>query len=591
MCGIWCAVGAHCHLRPCEETLRLLERRGPDSGGRSQITLERTATTGQPETTYVTFHSTVLSLRGHDTVGQPHRSSSGSTLCWNGEAWEIAGHSPLLDNDTEAVANLLDSKACTPCEPMSRSDAVHERARAMAKALAQIVGPYALVYHDSSNDILYFGRDFLGRRSLLIRKTSNGALLISSVAGVVSGQDGTAWAEVEADGLYHIDLTTSGADRDSHYVVNKVIPYLSLNRSLAPTHTRLNISAPAVHHLEELLASSLRRRVDNIRTPLTVSPISHLAILFSGGLDCTVLARIVHDIYPLHLSIDLLNVAFENPRVHKSHSSRGTTAYELCPDRITGRASLAELMRVCPERTWVFIAIDIPYTETMAHRQNVVDLMQPHNTEMDLSISYALYFASRGIGLGLSSVDTSTTDTVHATGARVLLSGLGADELFGGYQRHATAFNRDGFTGLLDELDLDIGRLGKRNLGRDDRVISHWGREARFPFLDEDLLAWAMAAHVTEKCGFGESEVTQETMEDESELLEPGKKVLRCLAWKLGMQQVAKEKKRAVSPYELLLWVFDSDGHVDAIRCSNGEDGNRQDEGHAALELRRLAAI
>ncbi|KAK0253447.1 hypothetical protein LTR91_013476 [Friedmanniomyces endolithicus] len=562
MCGIWCAVSTHRPIWPCAETLRLLERRGPDSSGRSQVTLERTATTGQPETTYVTFYSTVLSLRGHGTVGQPHRSSSGSTLCWNGEAWEIAGHSPLLDNDTEAVANLLDSKACTPCEPMSRSDAVHERARAMAKALAQIVGPYALVYHDSSNDILYFGRDFLGRRSLLIRKTPDGALLVSSVAGAVSGQDETAWSEVEADGLYYVDLRMSGTNCDSQYIVHKVpyyfassgakapgssvIPSLSLNRSIPPTYTRLNISAPAVCHLEQLLISSLRRRVNNIRTPVAVPPISHLAILFSGGLDCTVLARLAHDIYPTNQTIDLLNVAFENPRVHKSHSSGSTNPYELCPDRITGRASHAQLIRVCPGRNWIFVAIDVPYTETMAHKQNVIDLMQPHNTEMDLSICSALYFASRGIGISSSSSDLPLPETMYTTGVKVLLSGLGADELFGGYQRHATAFNRNGFTGLLDELDLDIGRLGKRNLGRDDRVISHWGREARFPFLDEDLLAWAMNAPVTEKCGFGESEVSQEQMEDESELLEPGKKVLRCLAWKLGMKQVAKEKKRAI---------------------------------------------
>ncbi|KAK0267951.1 hypothetical protein LTR35_015883 [Friedmanniomyces endolithicus] len=547
MCGIWCAISTHRPVWPCAETLRLLERRGPDSSGRRQVTLERTASTGQPETTYVTFHSTVLSLRGHGTVGQPHRSSSGSTLCWNGEEWEIAGHPPLLDNDTEAVANLLDSKACTPCEPLSRSETVHERARAMAKALAQIVGPYALVYHDSSNNILYFGRDFLGRRSLLTRKTSDGALLISSVAGVISGQDETAWSEVEADGLYYVDLRMSGISCDSQHSVHKVPYYFASSGAKAPGSSvgRLGTTILARAH-SKLLISSLRRRVNNIRTPVAVPPISHLAILFSGGLDCTVLARLAHDIYPTNQTIDLLNVAFENPRVHKSHCSGIANPYELCPDRITGRASHAELMQLCPERNWIFVAIDVPYNETMAHRQNVIDLMQPHNTEMDLSISFALYFASRGIGIDSSSTDKPASDTVFTTGAKVLLSGLGADELFGGYQRYATAFNRNGFTGLLDELDLDIGRLGKRNLGRDDRVISHWGREARFPFLDEDLLAWAMNAPVTEKCGFGESGVSQEQMEDESELLEPGKKALRCLAWKLGMKQVAKEKKRAI---------------------------------------------
>ena len=119
---------------------------------------------------------------------------------------------------------------------------------------------------------------------------------------------------------------------------------------------------------------------------------------------------------------------------------------------------------------------------------------------MDLSIAYALYFAARGTGIATS--DLNSDSMVYATPARVLLSGLGADELFGGYTRHATAFSRNGFPGLLVELELDVNRLGKRNLGRDDRVISHWGREVRFPYLDESLVKWAVECPIWEKCGF-----------------------------------------------------------------------------------------
>jgi hypothetical protein len=185
----------------------------------------------------------------------------------------------------------------------------------------------------------------------------------------------------------------------------------------------------------------------------------------------------------------------------------------------------------------------VPYMETVAHRAQVISLISPHNTEMDLSIGYALYFAARGSGIASSSVDT--TPEIYTTPARVLLSGLGADELFGGYTRHATAFNRKGFSGLLDELELDVNRLGKRNLGRDDRVISHWGKEARFPYLDESLVRWAVECPIWEKCGFQTAPTTaiQETSETE-----PGKKVLRLLAYNLGMHSVAQEKKRAVSP-------------------------------------------
>lgn len=280
-----------------------------------------------------------------------------------------------------------------------------------------------------------------------------------------------------------------------------------------------------------------------------------VSILFSGGLDCTILARLVHDLLPREQSIDLLNVAFENPRVVAAAASvsdsilESDTArhspYSLCPDRNSGLSSHKELCRVCPGRVWRLVCIDIPYTETLDHRAQVKSLISPHNTEMDISIAYALYFAARGSG----TIRDQATGWVspYTSPARVLLSGLGADELFAGYTRHATAFSRRGYPGLLDELELDFNRLGKRNLGRDDRVISHWGKEARYPYLDETLVSWALNCPVWEKCGFGDfTQSVNANSRSDLPSLEPGKKLLRLLAWELGMSGVATEKKRAI---------------------------------------------
>lgn len=561
-----------------------LARRGPDHFGQVSSSFSGNSSRQDGNTVVLQFTSTVLSLRGDGLTPQPFEDpATGRALCWNGEVWRLTddaegGDHQVSGNDGEQLFDRL--KGCVDSP-------------AVLAVLRAVEGPFAFVYYDRPAGQLYYGRDRLGRRSLLARTTDT-SLTLSSVSDVSSSSSSTAkhvpWVEVEADGIYVVDLNqdkpfasasssddaaalkgTTRYDWSDETAVDgdKIVSGLGRFNMAAvppPDEARLTLDSSSVRQLREQLTASLRLRVLNVPRPPTptlsgdTSTPTRIAVLFSGGLDCTVLARMTHDLLPADQGVDLINVAFENPRVVSHLKGDVTDIYEACPDRVTGRASLAELERACPLRAWRFVAVNVPYTETVAHRPEIVALMHPHNTEMDLSIASALYFASGARG---------------GTSARVLLSGLGADELFGGYGRHAVAFSRDGgYSALALELLLDVARLGRRNLGRDDRVLSHWGREVRFPFLDEELVRWALALPVWAKCDFANG-----TRGDEE--VEPAKRVLRLVALSLGMPNVAREKKRAVSThthsisinYRCMLI------RTDPIRCPDGQDGERACQG------------
>ncbi|GKT48241.1 asparagine synthetase domain-containing protein C4F6.11c [Colletotrichum spaethianum] len=530
MCGIHVVVSRDGFQSLPAATQACLCNRGPDHLGEVQSQSAPVESGSNP--VFLNFTSTVLALRGDHIIKQPFRdASSGSVLCWNGEAWKI-GSAPVEGNDGEAIFALLTAA--------SNRDANED---AVLDVLRSIEGPFAFVYYDATACRVYYGRDRLGRRSLLLNQGED--LRLSSIAESTS----PAWAEVEADGIYVLDL--AGWSRDSSsppsprsWTPGETETVLNIgvfNMALPPSNSQpLSASSPSVQAVRQQLTESLKLRVLDIPEPPAheANNDTRVAVLFSGGLDCTVLARMASDILPSEQGIDLINVAFENPRLaaKAEQSSDGLSLYEACPDRITGRKSFAELAAICPARRWRFVAVDVPYQEVLAHRSQVISLMYPHNTEMDLSIAYALYFAARGVGM--SQCHPSDASASYATPARVLLSGLGADELFGGYVRHATAFSRRGHSGLLDELKLDVSRLGKRNLGRDDRAMAHWGREVRFPYLDEEFVKWSIETPVWAKCDFGFTEADAE--------IEPGKRVLRLLAEALGMVSVAREKKRAI---------------------------------------------
>ncbi|KAK9767775.1 hypothetical protein K7432_002158 [Basidiobolus ranarum] len=515
------------------------QKRGPDSQSLVTQTLNEVA---------LHWYGAVLHLRGEYNVPQPIVESE-NVLCWNGEIFNGL-EVPVDSNDTEILSKKL-----------NETELNNER---VLEVFSQVQGPYGFFYFEKSKEKLWFGRDCLGRRSLLwhLPKHSEDSFVLSSVGPENQCPEGY-WEEVPAKGIYCLDMTQgfdhlNFADRltlhEWHFkeeIEFMRLPYGRINTSLPQTNDLLAIEGEempipselmteTIQTLIQTLGDSVRRRVVNIpKEGPTAQP--RLGILFSGGIDCICLALLADKFLPEDEPIDLLNVAFENPRIqkHANKSNKKTVNEQKAinydvPDRKTGRQGVEELRNVASNRKWNFVEINIPFEEAMAKRDYILSLMAPLNTVMDLSIAMAFWFASRGVGGIASDPEQPNVLQDYVSPAKVLLLGIGADEQLAGYSRHREHFRHKGWEGLIEEIQFDVDRISTRNLGRDDRIISSHGKEARFPYLDEKLVEFLNSLPIYLKTdmrferGIGE------------------KLLLRLAAQELGLVNASRFWKRAI---------------------------------------------
>lgn len=90
-----------------------------------------------------------------------------------------------------------------------------------------------------------------------------------------------------------------------------------------------------------------------------------VGVLFSGGLDCTILAALTHQHLPSAESIDLINVAFSK------------TGHFDTPDRVTSRQSCDELRQLFPERSNLIVDNNL-YLIVFMH---ILSLQYYHNCQ------------------------------------------------------------------------------------------------------------------------------------------------------------------------------------------------------------------
>ncbi|SNY44217.1 asparagine synthase (glutamine-hydrolysing) [Arsukibacterium tuosuense] len=158
-------------------------------------------------------------------------------------------------------------------------------------------------------------------------------------------------------------------------------------------------------------------------------------------------------------------------------------------------------------------AVGLPGSPDLVAAQKVADAIGTVHHTVHFTVQEALD-ALRDVIYFLETYDVTTIRAstpmylmarkIKAMGIKMVLSGEGSDELFGGYLYFHKAPNaREFHEETLRKLD----RLHMFDCNRANKAMSAWGIEARVPFLDKEFMDVAMRLNPQAKmCGGGKME-------------------------------------------------------------------------------------
>jgi len=207
-----------------------------------------------------------------------------------------------------------------------------------------------------------------------------------------------------------------------------------------PPEERISTEKEAVLCLKAVLENAVKLRLNHAS-----------GIAFSGGIDSTFLAALAKRIDP--------DVALYAVGLPDSHDiAQAEYAAEAA-----GMKRNLKVHFLSPEEIEAAVPRVIYATES--------------TDPMKVSIGLPLYIVAK---------------TAREDGKRVLLTGQGADELFGGYSRHEGFFEQ-GSEVLDKEIYSDLENISTINLERDDMVTMANSVELRVPFLDKEVIKTGLA--------------------------------------------------------------------------------------------------
>jgi len=418
--------------------LSCMKNRGPDGMGLST----------ENQIVYSdTFDNPLFSeVQGHDVLGHSRLAIVGGScgqqpfvscdkklvLEHNGEIYNYkeirknlsAHHTFTTSTDSEVIVHLLE-------------DHYHKTEgnliEAIKRTVAQLDGIYVLAIREQSTGDIVLVRDGIGVRQIYYGESSDFIAFASERKAL--------WKIAMSDQIKRLlpgyALVISHKDGSSNIRTTLFPISVNTKKSIREKYSILYTDIDsAVNAYSDTLIESMRKRVSDFK---------RIGIVFSGGIDSVIVAYLAKQMAP--------EVVCYTSGIKDSSD-------------ILNSLDIAEKLDLKLE---VEQMTEFDVENTIPKIINIIEDDNMGQVEVAIPIYGAVKLA-------------------HEQGIRVMLTGQGADELFGGYSWYSKIVKKHGYEKIQGYLIEDIKLLYKETLEREDKITMSQSIELREPFLDTNLI-------------------------------------------------------------------------------------------------------
>ena len=300
--------------------------------------------------------------------------------------------------------------------------------------LEDLSGIFAFVIYDEERDAFLIARDPIGVIPLYIGYDSDGKVYVASELKALEGQ--CERYEPFLPGHYY----WSEEPGMKRYYKRDWMCYDAVKDNEAST--------VAIHHA---LEDAVRRQL--------MSDVPY-GVLLSGGLDSSVISAIAEKYSEMRIEDDSRTKAYW-PRLHSFAVG------------LKGAPDLAKARLVANHIGTVHHEINYTIQEGLDAIRDVIYFIETYDVTT-VRASTPMYLLAR---------------VIKSMGIKMVLSGEGADEIFGGYLYFHKAPSAQAFH---EETVRKLSKLYLYDCLRANKSLSAWGVEGRVPFLDKEFLDVAM---------------------------------------------------------------------------------------------------